>query len=163
VTTCVDIDECSANTDNCSTYATCANTAGSFTCECNANYHGDGTYCQFVDQVTIGDKFQCVRTRGDNAAAHVYCWGDNTFGQLGDGTTATRNNPKVKFPVDFTGVIPAGGEPLTVRAGANFACATFATSNATNIACWGDNSSGQLGANATALAFSKTPVVVTVA
>ena len=39
---CVDIDECSANTDNCHQQATCTNTNGGFTCECNAGYRGDG-------------------------------------------------------------------------------------------------------------------------
>ena len=41
-----DIDECSNGTDNCHEQATCTNTAGNFTCACNAGYTGDGTNCQ---------------------------------------------------------------------------------------------------------------------
>jgi len=47
--TCVDIDECISDLDNCSTYATCRNTSGSFTCTCNAGYEGDGVTCTAVD------------------------------------------------------------------------------------------------------------------
>ena len=44
----LDIDECAANTDNCDdTNGACANTAGSFTCSCNAGYElqTDGFTC----------------------------------------------------------------------------------------------------------------------
>ena len=40
-----DIDECIDSTGICHTYATCANTEGSFTCTCNDGYNGDGTDC----------------------------------------------------------------------------------------------------------------------
>jgi predicted SprT family Zn-dependent metalloprotease len=43
-----DIDECTANTDNCDdTNGICTNTAGSFTCSCNAGYEldADGFTC----------------------------------------------------------------------------------------------------------------------
>ena len=33
---CSDIDECLLGTDDCDTYATCANTDGGYTCTCNA-------------------------------------------------------------------------------------------------------------------------------
>ena len=39
-TGCNDIDECSEGTDNCAAHATCANTAGGYTCTCNDGYSG---------------------------------------------------------------------------------------------------------------------------
>ena len=40
-----DINECTAGTNNCHPDATCTNNIGSFTCECNNGYYGDGTMC----------------------------------------------------------------------------------------------------------------------
>ena len=42
---CVDIDECTDNTDNCDGNATCDNNNGSFTCNCNNGYTGSGSAC----------------------------------------------------------------------------------------------------------------------
>ena len=40
---CVDVNECTAHTDNCvAGAATCTNTIGGFTCACNAGFTGDG-------------------------------------------------------------------------------------------------------------------------
>ena len=44
----LDVDECSDNSHNCDTQATCANTIGSFTCTCNDGYEGDGTTCSGI-------------------------------------------------------------------------------------------------------------------
>ncbi|XP_065178731.1 uncharacterized protein LOC135809326 [Sycon ciliatum] len=44
--TCDDINECISSTDDCDSSATCTNTAGSFTCACNAGFYGNGTSCQ---------------------------------------------------------------------------------------------------------------------
>ena len=41
----IDINECAANTHNCHVQATCTNTVGSFTCQCNVGYEGSGTLC----------------------------------------------------------------------------------------------------------------------
>lgn len=40
-----DIDECTTNTHDCHSSATCTNTEGSFTCACNEGYDGDGKLC----------------------------------------------------------------------------------------------------------------------
>ena len=40
-----DIDECKTNIDNCSAYADCTNTNGSFNCTCFHGYNGDGVNC----------------------------------------------------------------------------------------------------------------------
>ena len=42
---CVDIDECIAGTDNCSSNGACYNTPGGFNCVCYQGYTGDGTTC----------------------------------------------------------------------------------------------------------------------
>ena len=41
----IDIDECTAQFDNCHENAACNNTFGSFECTCNAGFEGDGVNC----------------------------------------------------------------------------------------------------------------------
>jgi len=41
----IDINECSTNNGGCSANAKCTNTDGSFSCECNTGYSGDGFNC----------------------------------------------------------------------------------------------------------------------
>ena len=44
-----DINECTANSDNCDVNAVCQNTVGSHTCSCKAGYTGNGTQCRGED------------------------------------------------------------------------------------------------------------------
>jgi alpha-tubulin suppressor-like RCC1 family protein len=97
-----------------------------------------------VTGVAAGNGFSCAVTN----AGGVKCWGRNTYGQLGDGSTATRTSP-----VDVTGI--ASGA-IAVAAGGDHACAILATSA---LKCWGRNDSGQLGNGS--LASSPAPVAVT--
>ncbi len=39
------MDECADGTDNCDRNATCADTVGSFMCNCSQGYTGNGTFC----------------------------------------------------------------------------------------------------------------------
>jgi alpha-tubulin suppressor-like RCC1 family protein len=78
-------------------------------------------------------------THGDFACAlysgQVYCWGDDTTGQLGNGTTEWSSGP-----------VEVKGMPLAtaVSAGDASACAI---STAGDLYCWGHNGHGQLGNN----------------
>jgi alpha-tubulin suppressor-like RCC1 family protein len=100
----------------------------------------------FVD-VESGNNHTCART----AAGDVYCWGLNTFGQVGDGTTTPGNAPRA-YPVAVTG----GLKFSTIAAGGSLTCGLTAAGAAY---CWGNNGNGQLGTG-TAGGSSATPVAV---
>jgi alpha-tubulin suppressor-like RCC1 family protein len=61
------------------------------------------------------------------------CWGDNTYGELGDGTKTSRLTPVV---------IDSGVKYKKVSMATNHACGVTTTGL---LKCWGLNSSGQLG------------------
>ena len=77
--------------------------------------------------VTCGTGHTCVIMTTPNG---VRCWGDNTNGQLGDGTTASSNAPSPYDIPGFTGVV------TSISAGAQYTCALIGTASAW---CWGDN------------------------
>lgn len=71
------------------------------------------------------------------ANARAYCWGDNDYGQLGDGSTTDRSSP---VAVSTSGVLN-GKTVQDIQAGLNHTCVR-ANSAAY---CWGNNGSGQIG------------------
>jgi alpha-tubulin suppressor-like RCC1 family protein len=77
-------------------------------------------------------------TCGVTSTGRAYCWGNNQFGQLGDGTETDRSAPTpVASTLAFSEVLP----------GANFTCGTTTGGTAW---CWGYNAFGQLGDGTTA-------------
>jgi len=84
--------------------------------------------------------------RGDGLAL---CWGSNSNGQLGDGTTTSEATPVV--------VIDLQGAVRVLAAGKQHTCAALDDGT---VWCWGDNASGQLGSPASAFTETATPVQV---
>lgn len=71
----------------------------------------------------------------------VRCWGRNQEGQLGLGDTEIRGDSIAEQPASLPSV-STGGPVVQVASGGFFSCARFAD---LTIACWGDNTKGQLG------------------
>lgn len=98
-----------------------------------------------VTDIGTGNYFSCALANGN-----VWCWGSNTYGQLGDNTTEPHAVPR---KVITTGAL--SGKTITKMAvGANNVC-VVASGQAF---CWGWNEYGQLGNNS--IADSPVPVAV---
>ncbi|MHB1483594.1 MAG: RCC1 domain-containing protein [Saccharofermentanales bacterium] len=81
-----------------------------------------------------------------NPDGKVYCWGDNSYGQLGIGTIESEDSPAL---------VPELANIVMVRAGAYH---TLALSADGNVYAWGRNTFGQIG-DGTSIA-SSSPVLV---
>jgi alpha-tubulin suppressor-like RCC1 family protein len=79
--------------------------------------------------IVAGSVHTCARGRDGSG----WCWGRNSYGQLGDGSTVDRS-----APVQVRGV----GRLVSLNAGAAHTCATGAGGEAW---CWGYNIDGQVG------------------
>jgi alpha-tubulin suppressor-like RCC1 family protein len=74
----------------------------------------------------------CALTKSSDAG--VRCWGNNSVGQLGDGTQSPRFEP--------VAVVGLSSGVAAVGVGAGFSCALLTSGE---VRCWGDNVIGQLG------------------
>ncbi|HEX2951098.1 MAG TPA: prepilin-type N-terminal cleavage/methylation domain-containing protein [Armatimonadota bacterium] len=95
-----------------------------------------------VIAIAAGDSFS-LAVRQDGT---IWAWGDNSRGQLGDGTTTTRLNPVQVM--NISGV-------KSVAAGSNYA---IAVKRDGTVWTWGENNKGQLGDGTTT--NSPTPTQV---
>jgi alpha-tubulin suppressor-like RCC1 family protein len=102
----------------------------------SSTHYCDGWYCNKnptkimddVVQFSAGENHTCaVKTDGS-----LWCWGNNSYGQLGDGTYTDRNTP---VQIMSSGV-------SSVALGGYHTCAVKTDGS---LWCWGYNGSGQLG------------------
>ena len=113
----------------------------------DAGQLGDGTLTDRLTPIPVSGLTDLVRIVGGktnwptdddytcalNTSGHVYCWGGNQYGQLGDGTTTNRRTPQRVVNLDAVSHVDTG---------ARHACALEVDGD---VKCWGDNSAGQLG------------------
>ena len=119
---------------------------------------GDGTTTYRSNPVAVtrpsGVSFKAISSGSDHTCAitttnTAYCWGKNSNGSLGNGTTTNSTTP-----VAVT--MPTGVSFTSIKVGYIFTCALTTTGTAY---CWGYSNNGQLGNGTTN--SSTTPVAVT--
>jgi alpha-tubulin suppressor-like RCC1 family protein len=102
-----------------------------------------------IKQIAIGDTSMFAL----DAAGHVWAWGDNGAGELGDGTLGTMSNPTPRQVK-----LPAG---LTVTDIAAAVHGGFALTSTGVIYSWGSNEVGELGNGSDSGDADATPTPVT--
>jgi alpha-tubulin suppressor-like RCC1 family protein len=121
----------------------------------------DALYSKTITQITAGWGHTCAL----DSTGQAYCWGENNYGQLGNGTSGGNqssydNGIDSNVPVAVKANDPTDafyGKTITqVTAGWYHTCALDSTGKAY---CWGWNSSGQLGTG-NATYYSNVPVAV---
>lgn len=106
-----------------------------------------------LKQIATGLNHTCALT----VLGDVYCWGENTEGQLGIGTIS----PSSMTPVRVKGLGAYAGLPVTSIATSIYArntCAIVTTSSGARAYCWGYNDSGQIGDGTTITRSIPVPV-----
>ena len=96
-----------------------------------------------VTQLSVGTAHTCAVTNTNG----LKCWGNGSYGRLGDGTTNQKSVP--------TDIFPSGSGVIAVSLGDVSTCALFSGGS---VQCWGRNYSGQLGTGGTTDSLSPTPV-----
>ena len=84
------------------------------------------------------------------STGHIDCWGDDSAGQLGNGTIEYNG---VERPVEVQGISNA----TEVSAGSDYTCALLSTGH---VDCWGDSNRGYIDKESPEYSTSLTPVEI---
>jgi alpha-tubulin suppressor-like RCC1 family protein len=84
-----------------------------------------------AQEITAGTAHTCALVSDEADRTDVVCWGDNTHGQLGDGTTVDASLPR-NVQVPGAVEVDAGGDHTCARTGSG------------SLLCWGRNDMGQV-------------------
>ena len=95
---------------------------------------GRYSYLEDVEKVVTGLSHSCALMKNQS----VYCWGDNSKGQLGDNSAETESN--------IAKQVPNLDNVVDLVAGSDFTCAKYIKSDGSSydVVCWGDNTYKQI-------------------
>ena len=91
-----------------------------------------------ITSISVGQRHVCAIVE-----VSIKCWGEEAYGELGDGQTGTSSS---NLPVTVTS-LPTGYSPVEVSVNGHHSCALFNSDTVSSdyrIMCWG-NDDGQLG------------------
>jgi alpha-tubulin suppressor-like RCC1 family protein len=116
----------------------------------------DGACVPAPVDLALGDQSSCLRW----SDGRVSCWGDDCFGELGDGggsdcTDGPQYSATPRLVLESTGG-PPFGDVVALSAGFHHVCALRGDGS---VWCWGENDQGELG-NGSVDARSTVPVKV---
>lgn len=94
-----------------------------------------------TDRIALGVAHTCAIDQDDL----IWCWGSNTFGQLGSATHAGLTRSLVPVRADD---LPGGRRPVRIVAGATHSCVL---ADDASVWCWGGNDFGQSGGSGVTL------------
>ena len=90
-------------------------------------------------EISAGDSHTCALL--DNSA--VKCWGDNTYGQLGQGDNSNRGDGSSEMGDNLAAIdLGSGRTAKSITTGTGYACAVL---DDDSVKCWGRGNVGQLG------------------
>lgn len=117
--------------------------------------NGGATSLAPVDVPALGDAIQLsagsAHTCAVKASGRIACWGQNLYGQLGNGPPSNLLDEPQSLPV----MVQKVDDAAEVAAGEGHSCARRKTGA---VACWGRNDRGQLGAGVESNWITRVPV-----
>ena len=102
----------------------------------------------YITQINAGREFTCALASNQE----TYCWGNNNYGQLGNGTVFPSTVPSRVV----RGAIPNGVYITQIQSAQYFVCA-LASNRETY--CWGNNQNGELGNGDTTNRYVPTQIM----
>jgi hypothetical protein len=130
---------------------TCAVVGGNVTCVGEGAIAGGGFQSVAAlggnaRDVASSDGFTCALVNLPAGGTAVKCWGNDTYGQLGDASGGTTPAGSSTTPV--TVPIPVA-TMQSITAGTRHACAAAPSNDNQELWCWGENAARQLGSDPT--------------
>ncbi|MFZ4715631.1 MAG: Calx-beta domain-containing protein [Bacteriovoracaceae bacterium] len=155
--TCVTVDKNNTSTDiaKCWGYnnykqvanATTSNNIGDQSSEMGTSLADIYAPMTNVSQISAGKNHTCAIDGSLVTGGTVYCWGDNSYGQVGDGTgSGTYSTPTATSVTDAIQIVTGENHSCALRVGGT-------------ISCWGRNNAGQIGDDSLLTRSSPTAVL----